>query len=79
MHSERKWKLQQIQNKALRLATMMRRDSLKRALKACVFTPFCLSTFSAICSLVLVERMWPSALRAKRTDMAAEPGKKIAH
>jgi hypothetical protein len=76
MHSERKWKLQQIQNKALRLATMMRRDSLKSALKACVFTPFCLSTFSAICSLVLAERMWPSTLRAKRTNMAAEPGNK---
>jgi hypothetical protein len=73
MRRQRKWKLQQIQNKALRLAIMMRRDSLKSALKACAFTPFCLSTFSAICSLVLAERILPSTLRA---NMTAEPDNK---
>ena len=47
---------------------MMRRDSLKSALKACAFTPFCLSTFSAICSLVLTECILPSTLRANITE-----------
>ena len=73
MRPQRKWKLQQTQNKALRLAIMMRRDSLKSALKAGAFTPFCLSTFSAICSLVLAERVLPSTLRA---NITAEPDNK---